>query len=173
MVKGIKKIVNAFGKFEEWFLTILFILAFLVILLQGVSRYVFNSPIIWTDEVSVTFQMLIGFLGIGYGIRTKTHIKVDTLSQKFPKKVQAVINLVFGVLLILAAVITIQYGIKYAMTNWNINFGTFKFGKGKTFMALPIGYGLGVIYTLLDMVDDVLILMGKEPAFEFGKEEEV
>lgn len=172
MVKGIKKIVSVFGKIEEWFLTILFILAFLIILAQGVSRYVFSSPIIWTDEVSVTLQMVIGFMGIGYGIRTKTHIKVDTLSQKFPKKVQAAINFIFGALMIFAAVITIQYGIKYALTNWNINFGTFKFGKGKIFMTLPIGYGLGIIYTLLDMVDDALILMDKAPVFEFGKEEE-
>lgn len=172
MVRGIKKAVSVFGKIEEWILTILFIFAFLVILAQGVSRYVFSNPIIWTDEVSVTMQMILGFLGIGYGIRMKTHIKVDTLSQKFPKKVQALINLVFGILFVIAAVITIQHGIKYATMNWNINFGTFKFGKGKTFLALPIGYALGIIYFLLDMVDDVLVLMGKEPAFNFGKEEE-
>ncbi len=171
MVRIIKKIVSTFGKMEEWVLTILFMLAFTIILIQAVSRYVFNSPIIWTDEISVTLQMILGFLGIGYGIRMKTHIKVDTLSKKFPEKVQAIINLACGVLFIIAAVITIQYGLKYAMTNWNIKFGTFKLGKGKTFMALPIGYGLGIIYMLFDMYDDFLVLIGREPVFHFGKEE--
>ena len=71
---------------------------------------------------------------------------------------------------IIAAVIMVKYGIKYAVTNWNINFGTFKFGKGKTFLALPIGYGLAIAYSILDMTDEVLEFIGRKPVFELGKE---
>ena len=105
MIGIIRKIFNGLGKVEEILLTALFALAFLIILAQAVSRYVFNDPIIWTDEVSVTLQMLIGFLGIGYGIRTKTHIKVDTIYQKFPRKLQLVISFLFSLMFIIAAVI--------------------------------------------------------------------
>ncbi len=170
MIGIIRKIFNGLGKVEEILLTALFALAFLIILAQAVSRYVFNDPIIWTDEVSVTLQMLIGFLGIGYGIRTKTHIKVDTIYQKFPRKLQLVISFLFSLMFIIAAVIMVKYGIKYAVTNWNINFGTFKFGKGKTFLALPIGYGLAIAYSILDMTDEVLEFIGRKPVFELGKE---
>lgn len=167
----LKKFARGFKRFEIGFLTALFIVAFLVIALQATSRYVFSAPVIWTDEVSTLLQMLIAFLGIGYGIRTKTHIRIDSISNRFPPVVQQLLSIVFDLLFIALCVVLIQDGWKYAMSVWDVSFGTFALGKGKMFLAVSVGYALALVYTVMDIVDSVRMLMKKDPVFCFGKEE--
>lgn len=161
----LKKFAHGFALFEKWCLTILFMLAFVVIMLQGIFRYFFNSPLIWTDEVSTMLQMLIAFLGIGYGIRTKSHIKVDGLLLMCPKTVQRLLSILFNVIIIVLCVVMIRDGFAYAMREWNVSFGTFAFDRGKAFLAVPIGYGLALIYTVFNLVDDFCRLIHRDPIF--------
>lgn len=169
MIRGIRNFKKYLGKAETFFMTFIFAAAFLIIMLQAVSRYVFGKPIIWTDELSINLQMIMAFVGIAYGIRTNTHIKVDGLYRKLPQKLQMVIAILFNILFIVVAVTCINYGWQYAMRNWNINFGTMPFGKGKLLMAVPIGFAVAIFYTVLDMVDEVVQLCGKDPFFEIKK----
>ena len=170
MIRAIQNLKKYLGKVETFFLTLIFAAAFVIIMLQAVSRYVFNSPIIWTDELSVNLQMIMAFVGIAYGIRTQTHIKVDGLYRQFPKKAQMVIAIVFNIIFIIVAVNCINYGWQYAMRNWNINFGTMPFGKGKLLIAVPIGFAVAIFYTVLDIVDEIAQLCGKSPLFKVEKE---
>ena len=170
MIRVIQNMKKYLGKIQTFFMTFIFAAAFVIIMLQAVSRYVFNSPLIWTDELSINLQMIMAFIGIAYGIRTKTHIKVDGLYRQFPKKVQMIIAILFNVIFIVVAVNCINYGWQYAMRNWNINFGTMPFGKGKLLIAVPVGFGLSIFYTVLDMVDEMAQLFGKCPLFEVEKE---
>ena len=170
MIRGIQNLKKYIGKVETFFMTFIFAAAFVIIMLQAVSRYVFNSPIIWTDEISINLQMIMAFVGIAYGIRTKTHIKVDGLYRQFPKKLQMIIAIFFNILFLVVAVTCIKYGWQYAMRNWNINFGTMPFGKGKLLLAVPVGFAAAMFYTVLDMVDEVVQLFGKAPLFEAEKE---
>ncbi|MDO4549348.1 MAG: TRAP transporter small permease [Clostridia bacterium] len=166
-----RKFARIYDKVTEGFLTLLFVMAFLVVMAQAVSRYVFNAPIIWTDEVSTLFQMLLAFLGLSYGIRKRSHIKVDGLYKKLPETVKQILTLAFAVLMIVICVQMIALSIQYCTRNWNIRFGTFALGKGKAFSAVPIGLSLTALYSLMDGIDAVMRLTGKKAVFNLGGEE--
>lgn len=168
----IKKLARYYTAFETWFLTVLFMGAFVVVAIQSVSRYLFNSPIIWTDEVSTMLQMFMAFLGIGYGIRTKSHIRIDGIFVFLPKNAQRILSLIFDIAFILLCIVLIQDGIKYSMSEWNVSFGTFALDRGKAFLAVPTGYGLALLYSALSCIDSVRELCHKEPWFRFGEGEQ-
>lgn len=159
------KFARGYQKFAEIFITALFVLAFVVVLLQAVSRYVFNKPFIWTDEASTVFQLILAFLGTAYGTRRKSHIRVDGLFKKLPAVLQELITLAFSILLIAICVVFVDKGLQYALRNWTINFGTFAVGNGKALLCVPIGFALTAVYSVMDAVDALLRLCGKQAVF--------
>lgn len=156
-------------KAEAGFLTLLFAIAFVVIAIQATSRYVFGSPVIWTDEVSTTLQMIIGFFGIGYGIRHKSHIKVDGLFKRLPRPIQHIVSIVINIIFIILSVMLIQYSLRYVMREWNVNFGTFAIGKGKLYLAMPIGFAIAIIYSICDSIDQFCLLINKPTMFSIRR----
>lgn len=75
-------------------LLVLFLLMFIDVSL----RFLFNSPIVGTSEVSEYILVSIAFLGLGYAQFTKQHIFVEILTSRFPKKVRAVLNIILMLL---------------------------------------------------------------------------
>ena len=169
-MNALNKALHLLGKVEEVFLVTVFFLAFLLLLAQAGSRYIFNNPIVWTDELSTTLQMIMGFLGIAYGIRHASHIKLDGLRKKLPVPAQHVVGIVINIVFIVVAIAIMKHGITIASRNWNINFGTMKIGKGKAYLAVPVGFGLSAVYTALDTINHAMGLVKKKTLFEIGEE---
>lgn len=77
---SIKKI---FDNLEELIGTVLFIILFLILIAQIVSRQIFDAPIIWSEELSTLLFVYIGMLGVSIGIKTKQHVYIDFIYNKF------------------------------------------------------------------------------------------
>jgi TRAP-type C4-dicarboxylate transport system permease small subunit len=52
---------------------------------QVISRYVFLSAFVWTEEISRYFVILMAFTGFSHCIRTGSHLRIDMLENLFPK----------------------------------------------------------------------------------------
>ena len=51
---------------------------------QVVSRYVFLSSLVWTEELSRYFFILLAFSGLSFGMRYSAHLRIDILDTVFP-----------------------------------------------------------------------------------------
>ncbi|MCL1993827.1 MAG: TRAP transporter small permease [Spirochaetes bacterium] len=70
--------------FEEVFM-VLSLMIIVVAMFTGVFfRYVLNSALTWPEEVSRYFLILLAFSGLSYGVRTKTHLRIDVLELALP-----------------------------------------------------------------------------------------
>ncbi|MBQ5954248.1 MAG: TRAP transporter small permease [Lachnospiraceae bacterium] len=152
----LRRFTKRWEQIELAFLTALFAIAFVIIILQIVSRYIFNSPIIWTDELSSALQMFIAFLAIGYGILSKTHIRTGGFITKWPKAVKHIITIVSDILFIFVCYKLLTTTIPFVRSEWNIPFGTFPLGRGKMFIAVPIGYGTSILYLVMEIIEHIL-----------------
>jgi TRAP-type C4-dicarboxylate transport system permease small subunit len=90
---------------SEWIaralLTIAAMLAFLLSFLvcaDVIGRVVFNSPVKGTPEIVSYSIVVICFLQAGYAIRSGGMIWVDAVTQRLPRRIQAVCE-IFGMLL--------------------------------------------------------------------------
>ncbi|AYV95451.1 TRAP transporter large permease [Fusobacterium necrophorum] len=80
-----------FNKLEEWIGGTLFVGMFIVLVLQIISRQILDDPLIWSEELARLFFVYVGMLGISMGIRTQSHVMIDFVYARLPKKLQKVI----------------------------------------------------------------------------------
>ena len=69
---------NYFGKIIDWAASAAMVIMTFLVFAQVVSRYVFNSPIPWTEEMSRIFFIWISLIGTYLGIKTKGHVSIET-----------------------------------------------------------------------------------------------
>lgn len=130
-------------------------------------RYFFNTPIHWAEEVVTSLFVWTVFIGSAYAYRKHSHLGVDILVNILPGKVKNVVKAVMSVVellvLIMLTVISSQYvyhlifsrsgKLKVVMTD------LLRIPKWWTGIAVPIGFGLSVIYSLYFMYKNVRAYM--------------
>jgi len=130
-------------------------------------RYFFNPPIHWAEEVVTSLFVWTVFIGSAYAYRKHSHLGVDILVNILPGKVKNVVKAVMSVVellvLIMLTIISSQYvyhlifsrsgKLKVVMTD------LLRIPKWWTGIAVPIGFGLSVIYSVYFMVKNVRAYM--------------
>ncbi len=165
------KFVNGLKTFEITLLVVLFTIMFVVGCAQIVSRYVFNNPIAWTDEMSGMLEMVVTFLALGYCVRTKSNIAVTGILDRMPPTAKHIVVIITNIVCVFALIMVISVSSKYSNMQWNVHYGTFMISRGLTYLAAPIGCVLACINFTLDTIDQVRMLSGRNAIFNFQKEE--
>ncbi len=91
-----KKALGLIDSISEWsgkIVSFLVIAFTLVILYEVIARYVFNSPTIWAQEVSVALYGVYIVLIGAYVLRIGQHVNVDIIYNRFPPRIRAAVNL--------------------------------------------------------------------------------
>lgn len=76
---------------EMIFLAAMLMMLTALVMLQIVMRYVFNSPLTWSEELCRMLLVWSGFFSIGYCARKGTTIRLDTVVTLLPPVVQRVL----------------------------------------------------------------------------------
>ncbi|NBI43213.1 TRAP transporter large permease subunit [[Haemophilus] felis] len=103
------KIIN---KLEEWIGGVLFILIFLILLAQIVSRQFFDSPLSWSEELARLLFVYVGMLGISIGIRNQQHVFIDFVTNWLPDSIKRVTNTFVQLLIFVCLIGFIHFGLK-------------------------------------------------------------
>lgn len=110
-----------FNRFEEGFLIATLVLMVLLIFGQVVGRYVFQSAPSWTEEFARYIHIFQVWIGAGYAVKLREHIKVTAFVNIFNGAARKIMDiastLIWFVLIVLVAVFgtqlvlaTLQYG---------------------------------------------------------------
>src|SRR4030042_4073030 len=127
----------------------LFLIAGLTIA-QVILRYIFNYPLIWSEELSILVFIYLGFIGIGVAYAQGRHLYVDALLVMLPKSVRRVIEgIALGFSTVFLLVVIVQM-IKVMM-------GTSKVGLTTPALLLPmiviyVSLPIGCILFLMQVV---------------------
>ncbi len=149
-----------------------------------IFRYFLNSPIKWTDEIVTSLFVWTVFMGSAYAHRRHAHLGVDIVVNLVHGPSKKVIEFIVSVLeiaiLLLLTYISSQYvlnlifkrGIIYKIKDGVFTWGTIKLTytdtlripKWYTGIAVPLGFGLSFIYSVIDFLRNELhILKPKAP----------
>jgi TRAP-type C4-dicarboxylate transport system permease small subunit len=71
---------------EDWIAFVLFWLLAITVFSQFVSRYLFESPLGWTEEIARYQLVCLGFIGSCIGVRNNSHIFVSLFHRWFNPK---------------------------------------------------------------------------------------
>lgn len=128
-----------------------------------IMRYFLNSPIHWAEEVVTSLFVWTVFIGSAYAYRKHSHLGVDIVINMLPEKVKGIVKAIMSVVellvLIMLTIISSQYvyhlifsrsgKLKIALTD------LLRVPKWWTGIAVPIGFGLSVIYSVYFMFKNV------------------
>jgi TRAP-type C4-dicarboxylate transport system permease small subunit len=130
------------------------ILAALVVLIvltttsQVISRYVFGSPLIWTEEIARYFGIWLVLLGSGYVLGERMHVGIDFLVQKLPRKAGAVFEIISYICTIVVSAALLLYGVRLVMAVRNARTAALRISMGWVYLAVPIGAAILGLYAI-------------------------
>ena len=100
LLKAIDYLDWLLSKFEEIMLAFGVVAMATVTILAVITRFIFNDALTVTDELNMTFIIIVTFAGLSYAARNARHIRMsaiyDALSPKIRKPLIIVISLVTG-----------------------------------------------------------------------------
>lgn len=99
----------------------LVIFLILVIVYEVISRYGFNAPTIWAWEVSRMLGGSLFVLGFAWILIMKGHIRVDLLYKRLSPRGQAILDVVFTLLLVFPLwAVVLPHMIEWTRESWAI-----------------------------------------------------
>ena len=117
LISFIDQINEQLGKF----FSLATIALVLLISLEVLMRYVFNTSIIWLAELETYFFVLIFLLSAGYAFKYDKHVRVDLFYSKFSEKRKAWVNLIGGIFLLLPwSGVIVWYTAQFAYRSFEI-----------------------------------------------------
>ena len=103
---------NIINKFEETFISLLLVGMTIMVFLDVVLRFGFNSGIDWLQEVTLYMMAWFVLFGASYGVKVGAHIGVDSFVKLFPKKMRVALGL-------LSVSICLVYCVIFMVGAWN------------------------------------------------------
>lgn len=144
----IKKAIKQLDKhFEEYFMAILLILMTLVMLIQVVMRYVFNSALSWPEEFCRYCFIYMTFLTIGFCVSRQSMLRLDLIIKVIPKKVGDILEFIIWIMCLVFFIYMFIYSIK--LVNLTITSSRTSPTMGIPYyiiyLSTILGFGLGII----------------------------
>lgn len=127
---------------DKWigkFLVILMTLMVLNVTWQVVSRYVFQSPSSFTDELSRYMLIWVGMLGAAYVAGKNEHLAIDILLTKLAEKAQDKLMIVINCCTLIFALVVMVIG------GSNLVYLTFILEQKSAVLQIPLAYIYGII----------------------------
>ena len=113
--------------------------------LQITARYVFQSPLRWSEEVIRYAQVYLTFLGSVVLVREKALISIDAIVNFFPNKLRKILWVFTTILSFIFLVFLVIYGYNYVMSNINV-------------FSFVTGVRMGYLYSVIPISGVLMIL---------------
>ena len=113
LTKGIDFLVEKQGQLTSFLIVPLLF----IVLYEVLMRYAFNAPTVWGFEATAFAYGLHYMLGLSFMEHAEGHVRVDIITTRFSKKVQAIIMLVGYSLIFMPVFVLMTWGaMKFAHT---------------------------------------------------------
>ena len=98
---------------EEFLMVLLLFGIALVMILQVVTRYVFNYSMSWSDELVRYFLVWSCFLSVSFCVKKRISIKIDSLLHAMPEKAKPWLRAVRHLIVLIFCILMIPFAVTY------------------------------------------------------------
>lgn len=139
---------------EDTILMIFLLAMVLVLGLQVVMRYIFNSSLTWSEELTRYLFVWSTFISISFCFKHDSSIKIDQFFKLFPKKSQKLLDTMAHIIMIFFMLVLFYQAV--LLTN-----NTMQTGQVSPAMGLPVavvqlstvlGFGLSIIRLIQNLI---------------------
>jgi C4-dicarboxylate transporter DctQ subunit len=154
---------------EEGIVSLLLVVMTLVVFVEVVLRFGFNTGMIWADELVLHLSAWMVLLGASYGVKVGSHIGVDAVVRLLPSAVRRVVTLFAIVLCLIYCWLFIQGSWVYLQKvhRIGIELEDLPIEKWLAHSILLIGF---VLLAIRFLMLGWHVLQGKSDSFGFADE---
>lgn len=160
-MKTIKNLNTWLCRLENLFNSMVLVVILVVISMQIIMRYVFNHPLLWSEELSRYLYVWIAWIGCAFCVGTRSHISVPVLLDSLPLQVQRVLAVVGNLAVLGALCYLIPHALSYALGQKAFMASTIPVRRIWLYIALPTGLVLTAVQLVFDTVIRVMEITGK------------
>ncbi|MEA4933720.1 MAG: TRAP transporter small permease [Lawsonibacter sp.] len=128
----------------------------IIVNLNVFMRYFLNRPLFWAEEVSTGLFVWTVFIGSAYAFRKHAHLGVDILINLIPESIQKYVKVAMDFVGLLILIMLTFISIQYVVNTWDKLTNTLRVPNWYIAIAVPIGFGLSLIYSVYFIVLDVI-----------------
>ncbi len=128
----------------------------IILFASVILRYVFNSPLPWTQDVLNILMVWMVLLGAPVGLRAGSHVAIESVVEKLPALMQKVLKIIVILIIAFVSWQILRYGWAFAMKGMRRIVPSLDWLRfGYVYMALPVGYGLLLMITLEQLLSTI------------------
>ena len=134
-------------------LAALLVFAEIAVLLAGVcARYFLHTPLIWSDEVAGILFLWLAMLGAALALHRQEHMRMTALVTRFGPRMRVFLDRFALCAAIAFLALIVKPAFDSAWDEMDVSTPALEISSGWRSMALPVGFALMLIVTLLRLV---------------------
>ena len=137
-----------FNKFLDGVTVLCMGLILILVVAQVVLRYIFNSPLTWSEELAVYIMVWMTFIGSVICMRDNEHIEVTILVDYLPHGLRRAAILFSRLASVIFLLVVMYYGTELVLENRSVTSAANKLNMGLVYSILPI-CSLGMLYYVI------------------------
>ncbi|HHX36699.1 MAG TPA: TRAP transporter small permease [Clostridiaceae bacterium] len=121
---------------------------------QVITRYIFQNPATWTEELVSYMFAWSSLLGASYVFGERGHMNIPVVAQKFKPAGQKALGIIGEIILIFFSLVIMIYG-GIRITNLTMGQMTSSLGTpvGTFYTVMPVAGVLNILYAIMNIVD--------------------
>ncbi len=133
-----------------------------VLFAQVFTRFILNQPLMWSEELVRFLQIWITFLGIGYGIRSKSHISMVLVYNKMNRYIQSVFDILTDVTIIVCFGMLVPSAWSFIQLQHQIASSAMGLKMSIVYFPIIVGSIVAVLYSLVNIVESIRKIIRKD-----------
>jgi TRAP-type C4-dicarboxylate transport system permease small subunit len=146
---AISKLIEKYEKVLDWLTSGILAALLLIVLMQVVSRYIFNNSLSWTEEAARYLMIWGVLLGVSLAYRNGYLISIETFVNRFPASVGRVVRAVNKLLSLFFTGLLTAYGVNLCILGAQMESPALEISYLWIYLAVPVGAGLLFVLFLI------------------------
>lgn len=163
-----KRIEKAYDFIEEYAMVLFLAVMLLVVFVQVVLRYVFNSGLSWSEESARFLFMWIIWMSMSIGFRDKSHIRMTIISDRLTERGKKILDLIDNSLILIFSLYLAYLGWQYVgrLIHTHQTAPATKLPYALIYSCLPLSLSICSIRVVTDIIADVRRLKSDQTAIK-------
>lgn len=155
MKDKIDNILKKIADFTDNLAAVFLFFTFLVVLMNVILRYVFNSGWAWSEEAArylFSAMVLFGFISI---TRTRDHYKVDAFTNKLPAMFKRVVYVVQDLIIIALLYILCDGAVRNIILRWDNRSAALHIPEWILYGVMLFSCSMMLLFMVVSMIKDI------------------
>ena len=146
---------NILNKIIEYGLIISLALLSIIVSLEVFSRYFFKISLLWSTDINRFLFIYLVFLGAVIGVRDQSHLNIDVLTKKFPKKLQKLLNIIINLIILVFLIILVTAGLIFVLSSITQVTPYLRISISYYYLAIPLSAIVMIYFLFFHLKDQI------------------